>query len=458
MTDFAKLALIEPLQRALTEIDYAAMTPVQAASLPAILAGKDVVAQAKTGSGKTAAFALGLLSALDVNAVRLQGLVLCPTRELADQVSREIRRLACFIPNVKVLTLCGGVPVRIHLGSLTHEPHVVVGTPGRILDLLRKDALPLQALKLLVLDEADRMLDMGFADDISDIIGHAPKQRQTLLFSATMPDPIREFSRQFQRKPLDVTVASAADEVLIEQTFFNVENEEKLAALAALLLKHRPESSLVFCNTRDAVRNVAEELAHRGFSVLALHGELEQREREEMLVRFANRSSNVLIATDVAARGLDIKELAMVINFDIATDTDAHIHRIGRTGRAGSHGIAFSLCTLRDTARATQIADLQGKPLRWQKLPVTSAASTPLYAPFVTLAIDAGKQDKLRPGDVLGALTGDAGLPGDAVGKIDVFPTRTYVAIAREWHEKAVQRLRAGKIKGRTFRIRKLSR
>jgi ATP-independent RNA helicase DbpA len=397
---FANLTLLEPLRRALAEVDYAEMTPVQAASLPAILSGKDVVAQAKTGSGKTAAFALGLLSALDAGTVQLQGLVLCPTRELADQVSREIRRLACFIPNVKVLTLCGGVPVRIHLASLTHEPHIVVGTPGRILDLLRKDALPFEALKVLVLDEADRMLDMGFADDISDIIARAPKQRQTLLFSATMPDPIRAFSRQFQRKPLDVTVASDADEVLIEQTFFNVEPEEKLAALAALLLKHRPESVLVFCNTRDGVRTAAEELSHRGFSVLAMHGEMEQREREEMLVRFANRSSNVLIATDVAARGLDIKELAMVINFDIATDTDAHIHRIGRTGRAGSHGVALSLCTLRDTPRATQIAELQGKPLRWQKLPTPSAATTPLYAPFITLAIDAGKQDKLRPGDV----------------------------------------------------------
>jgi len=458
MMKFSELKLIEPLQRALAEVDYAAMTPVQAASLPAILSGRDVVAQAKTGSGKTAAFALGLLSTMEAAAVQLQGLVLCPTRELADQVSREIRRLACFIPNVKVLTLCGGVPVRIHLASLTHQPHIVVGTPGRILDLLRKDALPFTALKMVVLDEADRMLDMGFAEDISDIIERTPKQRQTLLFSATIPDPIREFSRQFQRNPLDVTIASHADEVLIEQTFFNVEPDEKLDALAALLLKHRPESAIVFCNTRDGVRTVAEELSHRGFSVLALHGELEQREREEMLVRFANRSSNVLIATDVAARGLDIKELAMVINFDIATDTDAHVHRIGRTGRAGSHGVALSLCALRDTARATQIAAQQGKPLRWQKLPTPSTATTPLYAPFVTLAVDAGRQDKLRPGDLLGALTGDAGLPGDAVGKIDVFPTRTYVAIAREWHDKAVQRLRAGKIKGRVFRIRKISR
>jgi ATP-dependent RNA helicase DbpA len=196
MTEFSKLTLIEPLQRALAEAGYAEMTPVQEASLPAILARRDVVAQARTGSGKTAAFALGLLSALDATVVQLQGLVLCPTRELADQVSREIRRLARFVPNVKVLTLCGGVPLRPHLASLAHEPHIVVGTPGRILELIEKQALPLQAIKVLVLDEADRMLDMGFADAIDAIVEATPKQRQTLLFSATIPKSVREISRE----------------------------------------------------------------------------------------------------------------------------------------------------------------------------------------------------------------------------------------------------------------------
>ena len=459
MSTFLELRLTEPLQRALAEVDYVEMTPVQAASVPAILAAKDVIAQAKTGSGKTAAFALGVLSTLDASRPQLQGLVLCPTRELADQVSREIRRLACFIPNVKVLTLCGGVPVRIHLASLTHQPHVAVGTPGRILDLLRKAALPLTALKTLVLDEADRMLDMGFADDIVDIIARTPKQRQTLLFSATIPKPIRDFSRQFQVTPLDLTVTSDADDTaLIDQVFFNIEPDQKLDALAALLLANRPESALVFCNTRDGVRMVENDLVSRGFSALSLHGELEQREREEMLVRFANRSSNVLVASDVAARGLDIKELAMVVNFDIASDLDSHVHRIGRTGRAGNRGVALSLCTSSDTARASQIATHQGGPLHWGKVPTSFSATAPLQAPFATLAVDAGRQDKMRPGDVLGALTGEAGVPGDAVGKIDVFPTRTYVAVSREWNDKAVQRLRTGKIKGRTFRVRRIGR
>jgi ATP-independent RNA helicase DbpA len=455
MTDFSGLKLIEPLQRAVAEVGYLEMTPVQAESLPGILAGRDVVAQARTGSGKTAAFALGLLSTLDATAVRLQGLVLCPTRELADQVSREIRRLARFMPNVKVLTLCGGVPLRPHLASLAHEPHIVVGTPGRILELIQKEALPLQAVKVLVLDEADRMLDMGFTDDINSIIEATPQQRQTLMFSATIPQSIREISRRLQRNPLDVTVASEPEESLIEQTFFEVDAESKVAALESLLLHRRPESAVVFCNTRQDVRAVAGELAGRGFPVLALHGELDQREREEMLVQFSNRSAIVLVASDVAARGLDIAGLPMVINFDIASDADTHLHRIGRTGRAGHRGVALTLCSPREIKRANEIEDRLGERLQWGSLP-SRAAAEPLSAPFVTIAIDAGRQDKLRPGDVLGALTGDAGLPAAAVGKIDVFPTRTYVAIGRESHVRAMQRLRGGKIKGRTFRIRRI--
>ena len=457
-TPFSTLSLPPALLRALAEISYVEMTPVQEESLPAILAGRDVVAQAKTGSGKTAAFALGLLSALDASAVKLQGLVICPTRELADQVSREIRRLARFIPNVKVLTLCGGVPLRPHLASLSHEPHIVVGTPGRLLELIEKEALPLQSLKLLVLDEADRMLDMGFADDIRSIVAKVPRQKQTLLFSATIPDPIRLISRQFQRDPLDVTVTDDAAVELIEQTFFEVEAERKPDALIDLLLVYRPESVVVFCNTRQDVRDIAARLDEQGFSVLALHGELDQREREEMLLRFANRSCTILVATDVAARGLDINELPMVINFDLASDADTHLHRIGRTGRAGRSGSALSLVSPREMKRANLIEDRQGEPLRWDSVPVAEAGLEPLIAPFVTIAVDAGRQDKLRPGDLLGALTGDAGIAASEVGKIDVFPTRSYAAIARRSHEKAMQRLRTGKIKGKTFRIRRIGR
>jgi ATP-dependent RNA helicase DbpA len=454
--NFAELPLAAPLQRALVEVNYVALTPVQAASLPAILAGRDVTAQAMTGSGKTAVFALGLLSTLDAARAHLQGLVLCPTRELADQVSREIRRLACFIPNVKVLTLCGGIPVRVHLSSLAHAPHIVVGTPGRVLDLLEQNALSLANLQTLVLDEADRMLDMGFTEELNKIIERAPKARQTLLFSATMPAPIRMLSRRYQQQAQEVTLASDAAETLIEQHFFEVEAAHKPVALASLLATRRPEAALVFCNTRDGVRTVTESLDQRGFSVLALHGELEQREREEILVRFTNHSCNVLIATDVAARGLDIKELAMVINFDLATDPDTHLHRIGRTGRAGHQGLALSLCTPYETLRAAQVAP-GAEAIGWQRVSLVTDAVQPVVAPCVTLLIDAGRQDKLRPGDLLGALTGEAGVPNDAVGKIDVFATRTYVAVTREWGARAVIGLRAGKIKGRKFRLRQLA-
>ncbi len=451
---FSELNLPAALARGLADVDYIEMTAVQAASVPTIMAGGDVIAQAHTGSGKTAAFALGLLAALEPGTATVQGLVLCPTRELADQVSREIRRLARAIPNIKVLTLCGGVALRPQLASLAHLPQIVVGTPGRIQELIEKQVLPLQAVKVLVLDEADRMLDMGFADTIEIVVKAIPEERQTLLFSATIPAEIRAISRRLQRSPLDVSIEGEDSRPHIEQWFFKVEADQKLAALRALLLEYKPESAVVFCNTRHEVRTVAAELSSRGFAVLALHGELDQREREEMLVRFANRSCTVLVASDVAARGLDIAELALVVNYELASDADTHLHRVGRTGRAGRSGLALSLCSTREAGRLRAIADGIDHALQWGRLP--AAAGQPTAAPFVTLVVDAGRQDKLRPSDLLGALTGSAGLSAEAVGKIDVFATRTYVAIARAALAQARSGLRAGKIKGRNFRVREL--
>lgn len=457
MESFAELPLNPLLVDNLTSIEHIRPTPVQAAALPLVLAGRDVIVQAETGSGKTAAFALGLLQALDVAAVRLQGLVLCPTRELADQVAREIRRLARPFPNVKVLTLCGGVPLRPHLASLAHEPHLVVGTPGRILELIEQQALPLKSLKTLVLDEADRMLDMGFQEDIDKILQAAPKQRQTLLFSATWPDDVRQLAGRFLRNPETITVDATATVSDIKQTFFEVsDNSRKPAAVVDILLARQPESVVIFCNTRADVRALTEHLDRAGFSVLALHGELDQRDRDEMLLRFANRSCSILVATDVAARGLDIKDLPMVLNADLASDADIHIHRIGRTGRAGAQGQALTLFTGRELHRLSAIEERLGITLDRQPLPRVEARARPWLSPFVTLVVDAGKTEKVRPGDLLGALTGTAGLPGDAVGKIDVFPTRSYVAVARAKADEAFRRLKDGKIKGRSFRVRRL--
>ncbi|TLY52730.1 MAG: ATP-dependent RNA helicase DbpA [Gammaproteobacteria bacterium] len=457
MTEFSSLALAPPLLKALTALDYATMTPVQAQSLPAMLAGRDLIAQAPTGSGKTVAFGLGLLQRLDPTLLKVQALVLCPTRELADQVAREIRRLASAIPNLKVLTLTGGIALAPQLASLRKDSHVVVGTPGRIQEMLRKQALSLAKVKTLVLDEADRMLDMGFEEPIREIVGKTPPSRQSLLFSATYPEAIRAMAKSTLRDPLEVTVAGAVEQPAIEQWFHETDLARKPAALAALLLQHRPESSVVFCNTRRDADDVSEALAEFGISALALHGDIEQRDRDEILVRFANRSCSVLVASDVAARGLDIKDLAAVINYELPPDPDIYLHRIGRTARAGSAGLALSLVTPREMPRALALEKQQGAPLRWQKIPSLDAKQkNALLAAMTTLRIDGGRTDKMRPGDILGALTGDAGLPADAVGKIDVFATRSYVAINRTLADKALNRLRAGKIKGRNCRVARI--
>ena len=457
MNNFSSLPLHASLLHAIAVLGYVHMTPVQQESLPPVLAGRDAIVQAPTGSGKTVAFGLGLLNRLDPSLIKPQALVLCPTRELADQVAKEIRRLAIGIPNLKVLILTGGVALAPQLASLRKESHVVVGTPGRIQEMLEKNALSLSKLRTLVLDEADRMLDMGFEEAIREIVGKTPPSRQSLLFSATFPEPIRAMARTTLRNPVEITIASEDKQPTIEQLFFETEFERKPAALASLLLQRRPESSVVFCNTRRDTEALVEALADWNISALALHGDMEQRDRDEVLIRFANRSCRVLVASDVAARGLDIKELAAVINYELPSDPDIYLHRIGRTARAGHTGVAISLSTPREMQRAIALEKHLGVTLRWEKLPaLPSGKQDGLPAAMSTLRVDGGRSDKVRPGDILGALTGDAGLPADAIGKIDVFATRSYVAIRRTLADKALNRLRAGKIKARNFRVVRL--
>lgn len=455
---FASLNLPAALLQGVEALGYQQLTPVQAQALPAILEGRDVIAQAPTGSGKTAAFGLGLLSRVDAGRIQTQALVLCPTRELADQVGKQLRKLALGIPNLKVSVLCGGMALGPQMASLaTHDPQVVVGTPGRIQELLRKKALHLRGVGTLVLDEADRMLDMGFEEPIKEIVGKTPKERQSLLFSATFPDTIRTLANGMLRDPLEVTVEAAESQAPIQQFFYEVEPARKTPLLAALLLEFRPESCVVFCNMRRDTEEVVTSLEHYGFTALALHGDMEQRDRDEILVRFANRSCSVLVASDVAARGLDVDDLAAVVNYELPTDADTYVHRIGRTGRAGKAGLALSLCAPREVARASAIEEHTGIKLEWRRAtPLAGKAAGVKPAAMVTLRIDAGRTDKLRPGDIVGALTGDAGLPVTAVGKIDVFATRSYVAIARDKAAAALARLREGKIKGRRFRINRI--
>ncbi len=456
MTNFAELGLCPPLLQAVDALGFTQTTPIQAGALPAMLAGHDVRAQAKTGSGKTAAFGLALLAGLDARQTRLNALVLCPTRELADQVSKDLRALARFIPNVKILSLCGGISLRPQLASLSHTPHIAVGTPGRILDLIRRQALDLSALSTLVLDEADRMLDMGFLDAVETILKRAPKQRRTWLFSATYPAEISALSTQFQNQPQKIMVDSQHDAEVITQQFFRVERSTKPAAVMALLVSRQPASCLIFCNTKIDARQLTASLREHGVAAMALHGDLDQRDREDTLMQFANGSCRVLVATDVAARGLDIKALPMVIAYELPNDPDVHIHRIGRTGRAGGTGLALTLVAQQEMGRLVGIEAQADAAIQWSELPVWTRGTT-LPAPTMqTLVIDAGRKDKLRPGDILGALTGAAGLDAKQIGKIDVFATRAYVAIDRRMLKKALQGLRGGKIKGRKFRLRTL--
>ncbi len=456
-TDFSTLKMHPHLLKNLATLGYERMTPIQAESLPDILADKDVIAQSKTGSGKTAAFGLGLLDKLDVKALQIQSLILCPTRELADQVSKEIRRLARAIPNIKVLTLCGGMPFGPQIGSLQYGAHIIVGTPGRIEDHMNRGTLKLNRVTALVLDEADRMLEMGFQASVDAIVSQIPKQRQTLLFSATFPDQIKAISRRIMNKPVMVQVEATHDSSTISQHFYEVSDQQQcMTGLRLLLLQHNLESTLVFCNTKRETQEIADELVGYGFSVLALNGDLEQRDRDQTMVRFANRSTSILVATDVAARGLDIDALDAVINFQLPHEPETYVHRIGRTGRAGCKGLAFTLHNGNDY-KLTMLGDYIKQKIISQALPsLRLLEKRPRKAAMVTLQISGGKKQKLRPGDILGALTGQNGIAGEQVGKIHILDNWAYVAVGREVIKTALSKLSGGKLKGRSFRVRQI--
>jgi len=454
---FNELPLSPGMLATLLQLGYLTMTPIQAASLPIALAGHDLIAQAKTGSGKTAAFALPLLTRLNPRRFAVQAMVLCPTRELADQVTQEIRRLARSADNIKILTLCGGSTMRPQIASLEHGAHIVVGTPGRIMDHMERGTLNLDALNTLVLDEADRMLDMGFVDDIAYVAKRCPAERQTLLFSATYPEGIARLARQFMRAPQEVKLLEQHEESKIRQRFYKVEDEGRLQAVATLLKHYRPVSTLAFCNTKQQCRSLLEVLHAQGIKALTLNGDMEQRERDQVLIQFANRSCSVLVATDVAARGLDIAQLEAVINVDVTPDPEVHIHRIGRTGRADENGWALSLCSTGERNRIIGIAKMMRIEPEWHELgELPGANEAPLVPPMVTLLILGGRKEKIRPGDVLGALTGEAGYTREQVGKITVTDQSTYVAVARNIAHEAVRKLSAGKLKGKTVKVRAL--
>lgn len=455
---FSSLSISSSQIANLESLGYKKMTPIQAQGLPHVLQGKDLIARAKTGSGKTATFGIGLLKQINPRFFGVQALILCPTRELADQVGKELRKFARSIPNIKLVLLCGGKPFGFQKASLEHSAHIIVGTPGRIQDHLNRETLVLNGLKTLVLDEADRMLDMGFSDAINEIIDQTPKTRQTLLFSATYPDSINQMCDAILHEPVTVIVESKHQTSVIEQAFYKVKEHERNDTLLALFEHYQPETTVVFCYTKKQCDEVALFLKGHDIEALAIHGDLEQRDRDQVLVRFANKSCSVLVATDVAARGLDIKSLSAVINFELPRDPEIYIHRIGRTGRAGKKGIALNLFINSEKMRVNAIEDYQNKLCEIKTIDsLNRDAKFSVHPTMATMQIDVGRKNKIRPGDILGALTGDAGLAGSQIGKIDVFEKASYIAINRKVLRQVLDYFANGKIKGRLVRARMIN-
>jgi len=343
-TDFSSIKGLSPKQlENLARLGYKAMTAIQQKTLPVILKGKDVLAQAKTGSGKTAAFGIPLLEKLNPRFYGVQGVVLCPTRELCTQVMEELRRLARFQKNIKIVVLCGGVSIGPQISSLAHGAHIVIGTPGRVKDLLNKKKLDISQSHTLVLDEADRMLDMGFNEDIQHIVSYIPRPRQTLLFSATYPDNIQKLSGDLQQNPEVLKVESVHKLNTIKQQHILCSESSRLETLARSMAHFSIHYAVVFCNTKLSVEKVCQALRDEGYLALALHGDLEQKDRDQIYTRFKQGSAHCLVATDVAARGLDVDDLQAVVNVELPRDAEVYVHRIGRTGRAGKEGVAISL-------------------------------------------------------------------------------------------------------------------
>jgi len=462
--DFRSLKLSVPLLDVIQELGYQSMTPIQAESIPLLLKGKDLIGQSRTGSGKTAAYTIPILERVGLKRRYIQALILCPTRELCAQVAREARKLGRRHAGLQVLVVAGGQPLRPQVNALDKGVHLIVGTPGRIVDHLKRNTIDLSQIRTLVLDEADLMLDMGFEADMETILNSCPKDRQTVLFSATFPPSIEELSRDYQNKPSRVTIeeedAAAAN---IEQLLYEIEPTNKQVALVQLMEALRPESAIVFCNHKITTTNIASDLNNIGMSAAALQGDLEQFDRDKVMAKFRNKSIRVLVATDVAARGIDVENVDVVINFDLPIKPEIYVHRIGRTGRAGKTGVAIALVSQRERHKISLIEELTGTTIERRhleksapkKIDGAAKPERPSHgALMVTLRIAAGRKDKLRPGDILGALTGEAGqLDGASVGKIEIHDRFSYVAVAAGVAKTALERLRNGRIKGRRLDV-----
>lgn len=455
---FKDLSLNTDLIQTLLEQGLTTPTPIQRQSIPVILQGQDLMAQAQTGSGKTLAFTLPLLQKLDPQTQELQILIMTPTRELSAQVLREVRKWGRSIPGLQVLSLIGGVPAKPQALALRRGVHVAVGTPGRILDLLSRPDMNLDHLKYLVLDEADKMLELGFEKEVHGILTGLPPKRQTLLFSATFPEKIQDLARRYMKKPAWIQIAASAETApQIEQIIYEFIPQEKIFVLLRVLQQHKANSTVIFCNQKSTVNEIADILKENQVSFGVLHGDIEQRERDRVISLFRNGSHRILVATDVASRGLDIENLELVINYDLPLQPETYVHRIGRTGRAGQSGVAVLLAQSHETLKVYELEKITGQKITPRKLGFKNQHG--LGEGFQdsvrkTIVISGGRKDKLRPGDILGALTAGTGkLQGSQIGQIEVNDRFTYVAVDGSVAEIALKILREHKIKGQKFKI-----
>jgi ATP-independent RNA helicase DbpA len=456
ITSFSDLPLSDDTLADLSHLGYVNPTPIQAQALPAVLAGRDLQAKAETGSGKTAAFGIAIIEKIDLDLQQPQALIIAPTRELCNQITTAMRSFGRSKANLRVLTLCGGTPKHPQRDSLKQGVHIIVGTPGRLIDHLEGEYLDLSAMQNVVLDEADRMLDMGFAPQIGDIVSHFPENHQTLLFSATFNQQARELANAITDEPVYIEVEPEQTTENLKQKLCRCSTENRDQTIHNLLIQQQFESCIIFCNTKKVCHQLRIYLRNMGHAALTLHGDLEQNEREDILVQFAHNSATILIATDVAARGLDIEAVPGVINYDVPTDPATYTHRIGRTARAGLSGTAITLCSNQETHRWERILELQESEVD-PLIARDALGKKPLFAPFKTICILGGRKQKLRPGDLLGAVTKDNKLNREQIGKIDVMQTVSYIAIVNSYAKEALSQIQSGRIKGKKFRAKILN-
>ena len=517
---FESLGLSAPIMRAITEIGYEAPTPIQEKTIPPMLAGRDLIGQAQTGTGKTAAFAIPILEKIDLAVPEVQALVLAPTRELAIQVAEAIHTYSKYLGRVGVLPVYGGQPIQLQLKRLDRGVHVVVGTPGRIMDHLRRGSLRLDAVRVVVLDEADEMLRMGFIEDVEWILSQAPEGRQTALFSATLPREVRRIAERHLRNPLGIEIEHKTMTVpAIEQRYLHVGPQQKLDALARILETEQTDAVLIFTRTKNGAAELTERLQGRGYAAEAMHGDMNQAQRETVIRRLKAGQVEIVVATDVAARGLDVERISHVINFDIPNDVEAYVHRIGRTGRAGRSGVAVLFVSPRERRMMTEIERYTGQRITPMKMPTQADVAARRVALFkdnirstveegdldlylslveelveegldlaeiaaaaarlargdkplevevepaperiartedgmVRLFIDAGSRAGVRPGDIVGAIANEAGVPGKAIGSIDIYDDFTFVELPSQFRDQVLQRMARATIRGRPVEIR----